>query len=112
MVGFGGSHNDFSGVLFPVMNGEGDATYLQNCSVCHVNSTEQNDLPLMTSLNQVTDPQGWINPVQATLRLAADVTFPRPRRRTSWPIPTTLGEGCAVCHASGAQFAVDAEHVQ
>src|SRR6202034_4725732 len=63
VVGRGGSINNFSGILFPVMSPAGDATYMQNCAVCHVNSTEQNDLPLMGNLNQVTDPQGWINPV-------------------------------------------------
>ena len=45
VVGFGGSINDFSGVLFPVMSPSGEATYMQNCAMCHVNSTEQNDLP-------------------------------------------------------------------
>ncbi len=63
VVGHGGSHNDFSGILFPAMGPNGNATYLQNCSLCHVKSTEENDLAL-TNLNQVTDPQGWINPTQ------------------------------------------------
>ncbi len=46
VVGFGGSSHDFSGVLYPAMSPSGEATYLQNCSMCHVNGTEQNDLPL------------------------------------------------------------------
>jgi len=41
VVGHGGSTNNFSGTLFPAMNGAGDATDLQNCAMCHVNSTEQ-----------------------------------------------------------------------
>ena len=63
VVGFGGSHNDFSSTLFPALSPTGAATDTENCSLCHVNSTEQNDLTL-TGLNQVTDPQGPINPVQ------------------------------------------------
>ena len=62
VVGFGGSHNDFSDTLFPAMSPTGAATDTRNCSLCHVNNSEQN-LPL--GLNQVVDPQGPINPIQA-----------------------------------------------
>ena len=55
IVGFRGSHNDFSDVLFPAMSPTGEATDLQNCSMCHANGSEQN-LPI--GLNPVTDPQG------------------------------------------------------
>ncbi len=41
VVGCGGSHNDFSGVLFPGMSPSGSAPYLQDCSLCHVNGSEQ-----------------------------------------------------------------------
>jgi OmcA/MtrC family decaheme c-type cytochrome len=117
VVGFGGSHNDFSGVLFPAMSPTGNAAYLQNCSMCHVNSTEQNDLPLMSGLHQVTDPQGWINPVQPITsacsgchvsKAGASHFFENGGSSATDP----LGEACSVCHAAGAQFAVDAEHVQ
>src|SRR5580658_4232269 len=64
VVGFGGSHNDFSSTLFPALGPTGAATDTQNCSLCHVNSSEQNDLNL-AGLLPVTDPQGPINPVQA-----------------------------------------------
>ena len=46
VVGFGGSHNDFSGVLFPGLTPTGAATDLANCAFCHVNGSEQNDLSL------------------------------------------------------------------
>jgi OmcA/MtrC family decaheme c-type cytochrome len=59
VVGFGGSHNDFSNTLFPPMSPTGSTGATQNCSMCHTSSSEQN-LPL--GLNAVTDPQGWINP--------------------------------------------------
>lgn len=34
IAGFGGRSHDFSGVLFPAMNPEGQATDLKNCSLC------------------------------------------------------------------------------
>src|SRR3984957_20572000 len=107
VVGFGGSHNDFSNVLYPAMNGEGEATYLQNCSLCHVNGSEQN-LPI--GLNQVTDPQGWINPVQAVASACSGCHVSKPEASHFLANTDSLGESCTVCHAAGAQFAVDAVH--
>jgi OmcA/MtrC family decaheme c-type cytochrome len=117
VVGFGGSHNDFSDVLFPAMSPTGNATYLQDCSICHVNSTEQNDLPLMGSLNQVTDPQGYINPVGPISSACSGCHVSKAEAshflENGGSLATDpLGESCTVCHAAGAQFAVDAVHTQ
>ena len=88
----------------------GDATYLQNCSMCHTNGSEQN---LPVGLNPVADPQGWINSGAGLLRrLAADVTFRKPEAAHFLANTDALGESCNVCHAAGAQFAVDAVHAQ
>ncbi len=110
VVGYMGSHNDFSGVLFPVMSPAGDATYMQNCAMCHVNSTEQNDLPLMGNLNQVTDPQGWINPVGPISSACSGCHVSKDEASHFLANTDALGESCSVCHSAGAQFAVDAEH--
>jgi OmcA/MtrC family decaheme c-type cytochrome len=117
IAGFGGSTNDFSGVLYPAMSPAGDATYLQNCSLCHVNSTEQNDLPLMSGLNPVVDPQGWINPVQPISSACSGCHVSKGEAshflsNGGSAATNSLGEACSVCHASGAQFAVDAVHAQ
>jgi OmcA/MtrC family decaheme c-type cytochrome len=117
VVGYMGSHNDFSGVLYPAMSPAGDATYLQNCSLCHVNSTEQNDLPLMGNLNQVVDPQGWINPVQPISSACSGCHVSKPEASHFFEnggsaATDSLGESCTVCHAAGAQFAVDAVHTE
>jgi OmcA/MtrC family decaheme c-type cytochrome len=112
VVGYMGSHNDFSGTLFPAMNGAGDATDLQNCSMCHVNSTEQNDLPAMGNLNQVVDPQGWINPVSPISSACSGCHVAKPEAAHFLANTDSLGESCTVCHAAGAQFAVDAIHAQ
>jgi hypothetical protein len=45
VVGFGGSHNDFSSTLFPALSPTGAATDTENCSLCHVNSTDVSFTP-------------------------------------------------------------------
>jgi OmcA/MtrC family decaheme c-type cytochrome len=109
VVGYGGSHNDFSGVLFPAMSPSGEATYLQNCSICHVNGSEQN---LPTGLNQVTDPQGWVNPAQPVSSACSGCHVSKSEASHFLANTNTLGESCTVCHAAGGQFAVDAVHAQ
>jgi OmcA/MtrC family decaheme c-type cytochrome len=114
VVGFGGSHNDFSGVLFPVMSPAGDATYMQNCAVCHTNGSEQN-LPI--GLNPVQDPQGWIqgatgNPVQPASSACSGCHVSEGESAHFLANTDILGESCNVCHAAGAQYAVDAVHAQ
>ena len=109
VVGHGGSHNDFSNVLFPAMSPSGSATYLQNCTLCHANGSEQN---LPTGLNPVADPQGWINPIQPTSSACSGCHVSKSEASHFLANTTALGEGCNVCHGSGAQFAVDAVHAQ
>ncbi len=111
VVGFGGSHNDFSGTLFPALSPTGAATDTRNCSLCHVNSTEQNDLNL-TGLNQVMDPQGPVNPNQpfSSACSGCHVTIAEASHMLS--NTTVLGEACAVCHTSGAAYSVDQVHAQ
>ena len=109
IVGFNGSHNDFSDVGFPAMTPTGSTGDLQNCSMCHVNGSEQK-LPI--DLNQVTDPQGWINPVQAVASACSGCHVSKPAASHFLANTDALGESCTICHAAGAQFAVDAVHAQ
>jgi OmcA/MtrC family decaheme c-type cytochrome len=118
VVGFGGSHNDFSGTLFPVMSPAGDATYMQNCQVCHtqVNGTNTEEI-LPIGLNPVQDPQGWIqgatgNPVQPASSACSGCHVSEGESAHFLANTDILGESCNVCHAAGAQFAVDAVHAQ
>ena len=85
VVGFGGGLHDFSDVLFPAMSPEGSATDLQNCAMCHVNSSEQT-LPIGLNPSSIRRA-GPIRP-RPLPRLAADATCLRPKRLTSWRIPT------------------------
>jgi len=111
VVGFGGSHNDFSGTLFPGLSPTGAATDLAKCSFCHVSSSEQADVTL-TGLNPVTDPQGPINPVQPISSACSGCHVDLPAASHFLANTTTLGEACSVCHSSGAAYAVDQVHAQ
>lgn len=111
VVGFGGSHNDFSSVLFPALSPTGQGTDTQNCAMCHVKNSEQNDLNLM-GLNPVTDPQGPLNPNQPFSSACSGCHVDIPAASHMLSNTTILGEACAVCHASGAAYAVDQMHAQ
>ena len=109
VVGFGGSINDFSTTLFPPLNPNGSTGDTQNCSLCHTKSSEQN-LPL--GLNQMVDPQGWINPVQAIAGACGGCHTSEAESSHFLANTTSLGESCTVCHSSGAIEAVDQVHAQ
>ena len=108
IVGFGGSHNDFSGVRFPAMGPTGAVQDTAECYVCHANGSES-VLPI--GKNPVTDPQGLLNPAPATtsactachlnqsaLAHAASNTDPK------------FGESCDICHGTNGQFSATQVH--
>jgi OmcA/MtrC family decaheme c-type cytochrome len=109
VVGFGGSHNDFSSTLFPALSPTGEATDTRNCSLCHVNGSEQK-LPI--GLHAVVDPQGPVNPNQAVSSACSGCHVDLPAASHMLSNTTTLGEACTVCHGSGAAYAVDQVHAQ
>jgi OmcA/MtrC family decaheme c-type cytochrome len=111
VVGYMGSHNDFSSTLFPAMSPTGEATDTQNCSLCHINSTEQADVTL-PGLNPVVDPQGYINPIQPISSACSGCHVDKASSSHFLANTTTLGEACSVCHSSGAAYAVDKVHAQ
>ncbi len=121
VVGFGGSHNDFTNpndtasavlaTLFPAMTPTGATQDTENCSLCHINSTEQNDLTL-TGLLPVTDPQGPLNPVQPFTSACTGCHVTLPDASHALSNTTVLGEACAVCHAAGTIEPVDQVHAQ
>jgi len=109
VVGFGGSHNDFSDVRYPAMSPTGAAGDTRNCSMCHSSGSEQT-LPL--GKNQVTDPQGPINPVQAIASACTGCHADTPSAAHALANTDSLGESCTVCHKTGAQFSVGSVHAQ
>jgi OmcA/MtrC family decaheme c-type cytochrome len=109
VVGFGGSSHDFSTVLYPAMSPQGQATDTRNCSMCHVNGSEAN---LPVGLNNVVNPQGWINPEGATATACSGCHVAKDTASHFLAMTTSLGESCTVCHQSGAAFDVDKVHAQ
>ncbi|MEO7144202.1 MAG: hypothetical protein ABI165_11960, partial [Bryobacteraceae bacterium] len=109
VVGFHGSHNDFSGVLFPALSPAGAPTDLANCSMCHVNNSEQR---LPAGLNAVVDPQGPINPIQPVSSACSGCHVSIPAASHMLANTTALGESCEICHGSGAAFSVGQVHAQ
>ncbi len=110
VVGFGGTHNDFTDVRYPAMSSTGAAGDTRNCSMCHTGGSEAK-LPL--GKNPVIDPQGPINPDQpitaACTGCHADI--PVAVHALSQTDPK-LGESCTVCHKTGAQFSIGSVHAQ
>ena len=111
VVGYGGSHNDFSNTLFPAMAPNGQATDTANCSLCHVNSSEQSALT-SGPINAVMDPQGPINPVQPLTSACTGCHVDLPSASHALSNTTSIGEACAVCHGTGGAYAVDQVHAQ
>jgi OmcA/MtrC family decaheme c-type cytochrome len=109
VVGFGGSHNDFSTTLYPAMSPNGKATALANCSMCHVNNSETN-LPL--GLNNIVNPQGYLNPEGATATACSGCHVAKDAAAHFASNTSQLGESCTVCHQLGAFMAVDKVHAQ
>jgi hypothetical protein len=79
--------------------------------MCHINSSEQADVTL-PGLNPVTDPQGYINPIQAISSACSGCHVDIASSSHFLANTTTLGEACSVCHSSGAAYAVDQVHAQ
>ena len=109
VVGFNGSHNDFSTTRYPALSPTGSPGDTRNCSICHTNSSEAN-LPL--GLNPVIDPQGWINPNQPIAGACTGCHTSKQEASHMLGNTTALGESCTVCHSTGATFAVDLVHAQ
>ena len=109
VVGFGGSHNDFSDVRFSALNPQGDPGDGRNCSLCHIGGSEKN---LPVGLNAVIDPQGPINPDPAVTAACTGCHTAVATASHALANTTSLGESCQTCHATGAAFSVGQVHAQ
>lgn len=109
VVGFGGSHNDFSDVRYPAMSPSGQPGDRRNCAMCHVGGSEQ---VLPTGMNAVKDPQGPINPVLPVTSACTGCHVKIPTASHALANTTALGESCEACHAAGLDFSVSKEHAQ
>jgi OmcA/MtrC family decaheme c-type cytochrome len=109
VVGFGGSHNDFSSVTFPAFSPAGGVGNVQSCHMCHVNGSEEN---LPVGLNDVKTPNSLLNPTPATTAACMACHATKPELSHAVANTTQFGESCTACHAAGADFAPDKVHAQ
>ena len=110
IVGFGGSHNDFSDVRYPTMTATGATGATQKCYVCHVNGSEA-VLPI--GKNNVADTQGKLNPAPATTSACTACHFDN--TALAHAVSNTdakFGESCDVCHGTGADYNATKVHAQ
>jgi len=108
IVGYGGSHNDFSDVRYPAMSPTGAPHDTTNCAMCHANGSEG---VFPEGKNAVVDPQGLLNPSPATTSACTAChlktsTFAHAVSQTD----PKFGESCSTCHATGQAFDVDQMH--
>ena len=108
IVGFGGSHNDFSDVRYPAMTPTGGVPDTAKCYMCHITGTEA-IFPI--GKNNVLDTQGRISPVAATTSActACHMSLSALSHAVSQTDPK-FGESCDVCHGAGADFDVTKMH--
>ncbi len=106
IYGYGGSVNNFNGVLFP-----GD---LRDCAKCHVNSSYQLPINQTGLLLPVVTPRSFINPTTFT-ETQSCVSCHDAKSISAHALLNTqaqLGESCDVCHGVGATYSVDAVHAR
>jgi OmcA/MtrC family decaheme c-type cytochrome len=102
IYGFGASKNDFTEVRFP-----GDR---RDCGKCHVNGSEQ--LPLRDNLLAVNNPRGLMNPTGPTAAACLGCHTQVFAASHALANTTTLGESCATCHGTNADFSVNRVHAR
>ena len=109
IVGFGGSHNEFSDVVFPAMTNNGATGAANSCYMCHVNGSEQN---LPTGLQNVTNPQGYINPTPPVTAACTSCHSSLSASAHAQVNTAPLGESCETCHGAAADFNVSKVHAK
>ena len=109
VVGFNGSHNDFSTIRYAPMSPQGNPGDTRNCAICHVNGSEA---ILPVGLNNVVNPQGWINPEGATSTACSGCHVTKDEASHFLSQSSSLGESCTVCHNPGGIADVNQVHAQ
>jgi OmcA/MtrC family decaheme c-type cytochrome len=104
-----GRVDNFSNTLYPAMSPTGSASYTQNCSMCHVNSSEQN---LPDTANKVTNGQYYINPTPPVTSSCSGCHASEAEAAHFATNQSAIGEACDVCHSSSAQFSVASSHTK
>ncbi len=97
-----GSPHNYNDVGFPAP--------LSSCDMCHVNNSQQ--LPVRAGVLSVVDPRGLVNPVGPESAACTGCHTTVAAASHALANTTRLGESCAACHGSSAQFSVDRSHAR
>jgi OmcA/MtrC family decaheme c-type cytochrome len=102
------AYKTFADVRYPAMSPQGAPGDTRNCAMCHVNAS--NTTP--AGINDVLDPQGYLNPIKPFTASCIGCHSSAAASSHALANTTSVGESCAVCHASGSAFAIDQVHAQ
>jgi OmcA/MtrC family decaheme c-type cytochrome len=105
VYGFGNTPHDFTHVRFP---GE-----LQECSICHINGSENVPLPEEALSTWVSDSEKEVSeklPERAACVSCHDGVLAETHALLNTDFETGI-ESCAVCHGEDADFAVEVIHM-
>jgi OmcA/MtrC family decaheme c-type cytochrome len=108
VIGRNGSVNDFTDVRFPLMSPQGTPGDTRDCAACHVNDSQAT----ARGVNDVRDPQGYINPVKPTSAACIGCHVSATESSHMLANTTSLGESCVICHGPDGAFAIDKVHAQ
>jgi OmcA/MtrC family decaheme c-type cytochrome len=108
VIGRNGSINDYTDVRFPPMSPQGSPGDTRNCALCHTNSSQTTSL----GLNDVLDPQGYINPVKPNSSACIGCHVDAAASSHALANTTSIGESCSICHSADDAFSVDKMHAQ
>ena len=110
IYGFGNTPHNYNEVVFPAFTLSGAVGDRRNCGMCHVNGSE--NLPLKDGLLTVKNPRGFIDPQgpETTACLGCHTSIDAASHALA--NTSSLGESCAVCHGSSAEYSVARAHAK
>jgi OmcA/MtrC family decaheme c-type cytochrome len=102
VYGYRSSVHDFGHVEY-----SGD---LRNCDACHVNNSQQIDLP--AGVLPTVTPQDWWTPTLPEAAACLSCHDDDSSAAHAYSNTTFFGESCATCHGDGKEWSVDKVHAQ
>jgi OmcA/MtrC family decaheme c-type cytochrome len=102
LYGFGNVAHDYSDVGFPGNRG--------NCTMCHVNGSEQ--LPLPATAAKVSDPRGPVPVVGPETAACTSCHSSAAAAAHAQTNTAAIGESCAACHGPSSTFSVNRIHAR
>jgi OmcA/MtrC family decaheme c-type cytochrome len=102
------AYKSFAEVRYPAMSQNGAPGETRNCEMCHMSDSQLTPRGVL----DVRDPQGYLNPVKPYSAGCVGCHTTAEASSHMLANTTTVGESCAVCHASGSTFGIDKMHAQ